>query len=270
MANASRLFWGIDCGSTEIKVVVCDEAGKVLERRRRRTLFPLMEHVRAALKGENGGLSPFDADGKVAPGNVLTATGYGRNHIEFVPHRLTEIKAHCLGVERELALTEPYTIIDIGGQDSKVVMVKGREVSHFVINRKCAAGTGAYVEELAHRLEIPLERMSDLSGAHDKRLSLSSYCTVFAGQEVIKILMEGERVENLLHALYESVVQRVMEMTAISTATVVFSGGVLSHHPALREAFEARLKDRKFHLAPNAQFCGALGAAVQGMAVGSG
>lgn len=262
------IFWGVDCGSTEIKVVACDEAGRVLHQNKTRTLFPLIEHVRTALAGDGSFESPLAADG-VKPGHFITATGYGRGHIEFVHDKLTEIRAHYLGVRHQLAGTLPpgqdYAIIDIGGQDSKVITVKASDVDQFVINRKCAAGTGAFIEELAHRLRLRLDELPELEKKHDKLLTLNSYCTVFAGQEVIKVLMDGERVENLIHALYRSVVKRVLEMTQVTAPTIVFSGGVLTHHEPLRRLFQERFPGKTLLLAPEAQFCGAIGAALHGL-----
>ena len=272
----TEVFWGVDCGSAEIKVAAIDRAGQLLTTRKRRTLFPLAEHVHGALAGHDDELSPVadgdrgepPTDGRplaLRPGHTVFATGYGRNHIGFVQGQLTEIKAHYLGVQHQLRLQQDYTIIDIGGQDAKVIRVTPTRVGQFAINRKCAAGTGAYIEELAHRLQVPMQDLPKLAAGHDKDLSLNSYCTVFSGQEVIKLLMHGERVENLIHALYRSVVNRVLEMTAIDTDTVVFSGGVMSHHPYLVPLFAERFEGVRTILAPNAQFCGALGAAIHGM-----
>jgi predicted CoA-substrate-specific enzyme activase len=160
----------------------------------------------------------------------------------------------------------PYTIIDIGGQDAKVISIDCNKVDQFAINRKCAAGTGAFIEELAHRLEVPMDKMTELANKHDKEFMLNSYCTVFSGQEVIKTLMNGERIENLIYALYLSVVKRVLEMTVVTTDVVVFSGGVIAHHPLLVELFGKKLENKKMLLAPETQYCGALGAALHGIA----
>ncbi len=272
----TEVFWGVDCGSAEIKVVAVDREGRLLATRKGRTLFPLAEYVHRALAGSGDELSPLDEADRAAmpapgvplrlrPGHTIHATGYGRHHLEFVHGQLTEIKAHFLGVQHQLQLQQDYTIIDIGGQDAKVIRATPSRVDQFAINRKCAAGTGAYIEELAHRLEVPMQSLPTLAAGHDKELTLNSYCTVFSGQEVIKLLMHGERVENLIHALYRSVVKRVLEMTPIDTDTLVFSGGVMSHHPNLVPLFSERLATARTILAPNAQFCGALGAAIHGM-----
>jgi len=261
--NGGPFYWGVDCGSTQIKVCVCDGEGKILHKRKGRTLFPLMEHVCKTLSGEDSALSPLTDDQQgVKENHTIVATGYGRNHIEFAHGKLTEISAHFLGAQRLLQLDEPYTIVDIGGQDSKVIEVHDGRVGQFVINRKCAAGTGAFIEELAHRLEVRLEDLTELALAHDKDMTLNSYCTVFSGQEVIKILMHGERLENLIHALYASVVQRILEMTSLTTETVVFSGGVMNFNPVLLDLFKEKLPDQHTILIEDAQYCGAYGAAL--------
>jgi predicted CoA-substrate-specific enzyme activase len=261
--DGDQFFWGVDCGSTQIKVCVCDGEGRILHKRKGRTLFPLMEHVRKTLSGEDSALTPLTDDQQsVKENNTIVATGYGRNHIEFAQGKLTEISAHFLGAQRLLQLDQPYTIVDIGGQDSKVIEVHDGRVGQFVINRKCAAGTGAFIEELAHRLEVRLEDLTELARAHDKDMTLNSYCTVFSGQEVIKILMHGERLENLIHALYASVVQRILEMTNISTDTVVFSGGVMNFNPVLLDLFKEKLPRNQTILIEDAQYCGAYGAAL--------
>ena len=275
-AAADATFWGVDCGSSEIKVAAVDRSGRLLLLRKQRTLFPLAEHVHRALAGSGDELSPLVEEERAAagpagvgprlkPGHRIHATGYGRSHIDGIHGQLTEIKAHFLGVQHQLQLDRDYTIIDIGGQDAKVIRATPGRVDQFAINRKCAAGTGAYIEELAHRLEVPMQALPGLAAGHDRELTLNSYCTVFSGQEVIKLLMHGERVENLIYALYRSVVKRVLEMTAISTDTLVFSGGVLSYHPILVPLFAERFGDIHTILAPNAQFCGAIGAAIHGL-----
>ena len=262
-AVSSPLYWGVDCGSTQIKVCVCDTEGNILHRRIGRTLFPLMEHVRKTLTTDDPELSPLSENQlSVKENHTLVATGYGRNHIDFAQGKLTEISAHFLGAQQQLQIEGPYTIVDIGGQDSKIIEVHDGHVGQFVINRKCAAGTGAFIEELAHRLEVRLEDLTDLAHAHDKEMTLNSYCTVFSGQEVIKILMQGERLENLIQALYASVVQRVIEMTNIKTDTVVFSGGVMNFNPVLMDLFADKLPAHQLVLVEDAQYCGAYGAAL--------
>jgi predicted CoA-substrate-specific enzyme activase len=222
-----------------------------------------MDHVRETLSGDGSVLSPLTDDRRgVKDNHSLVATGYGRNHIDFAHGKLTEISAHFLGAQQQLQIEGPYTIVDIGGQDSKVIEVHDGRVGQFVINRKCAAGTGSFIEELAHRLEVRLEDLTGLARSHDKEMTLNSYCTVFSGQEVIKVLMEGERLENLIHALYASVVQRILEMTSLKTEIIVFSGGVMNFNPVLLDLFKEKLPDQRTVLIEDAQYCGAYGAAL--------
>lgn len=274
-AQSKNIYWGVDCGSSEIKVVAMDQDGNILLKRKQKTLFPLQDHVHHALAGEADDLSPFlptdktEIEPKIKSGHKIIATGYGRKYISFTDGILTEIKAHFMGVQHQLDLGKSYSIIDIGGQDSKIISIDHSKVDQFIINRKCAAGTGAYIEELGHRLEVPLSQMTALAMKNDKELSLNSFCTVFSGQEVIKVLMNGERVENIIYALYSSVVKRVMEMTAITSDRVAFSGGVLQYHPKLVDMFTEKLTENNpnitCQLAPNSQYCGAIGAAAYGM-----
>lgn len=263
-----RYFWGVDCGSTAIKVALCDHQGRIVHLGQRKTLFPLFDHVVDALADPTFPLTPFERPPTEAiavdPQHRVTATGYGRLRVGFAHYRLTEIKAHVLGTRHQLPGERSYTIVDIGGQDSKIVTVDDTRLGRFVINRKCAAGTGAFIEELAHRLEIPLGELTAIARRHDKELSLNSYCTVFAVQEMIRILVSGEKVENLIQALYRSVVKRVLEMCTIESDTIVFSGGVIVHHPILAELFGAQLPDKTLIVSPNAQYCGAIGAALHG------
>ena len=163
-STSEQTYWGVDCGSTQIKVCACDEEGNILYKRLGRTLFPLMDHVRQTLVGDQSDVSPLTDDlQSVRDNHTIVATGYGRNHIDFAQGRLTEISAHFLGAQALLGIEGPYTIVDIGGQDSKVIEVRDGRVGQFIINRKCAAGTGAFIEELAHRLEVPLEDLTDLA-----------------------------------------------------------------------------------------------------------
>lgn len=260
--DPQQYYYGVDCGSSAIKVVVCDQKGKVLERNRKRTLFPIRDHVLGALSM----MKHCPCEGSsLKPDTVVTLTGYGRHHIDFAKTTLTEIKAHFLGVKSQVKFKDNWVLIDMGGQDSKIIHVKENKIAHFVMNRKCAAGTGAFIEELANRLELDLSELASIARTSDKELTLNSFCTVFAVQEAIKVLMSGEKVANLIHALYRSVVKRVLEMAPLEYERIVFSGGVSVYHPLLIEIFRKNLPDKTFQVAPDAEYCGALGAALYGI-----
>src|SRR3989338_9126405 len=160
-----KYHWGIDCGSSEIKVVLCDKNGEVLVRRKARTLFPLMDHVKKVLlPDQDFDLSTFkEKSNDLKANHKIITTGYCRNHIKFAHGQITEIKAHFLGVQQGMKEQGDYTVIDIGGQDAKIISVKNGKVDSFNINRKCAAGTGSYIEELAHRFELNLKDLPEIA-----------------------------------------------------------------------------------------------------------
>ncbi|MDH5559697.1 MAG: acyl-CoA dehydratase activase [Deltaproteobacteria bacterium] len=260
-------YWGIDLGSSAIKVVLITSKGEIINKSKGKTLFPLIKQVRNLLNSSDFPESPFsepasDTDEQIKINHFIASTGYGRNHIPFTHNKLTEIKAHFLGIQFLYKNESDFSLIDIGGQDSKIIKIKDHQILDFVINRKCAAGTGAFLDEICHRLDIRLKDLPSLATKHDKKLNLGSYCTVFAVQEMIKILVSGEKIENLAHALYTSITKRVLEITSIESGKVIFSGGVMQHHPILLNYFNDNLSEHELFLAKDAQFSGAFGAAL--------
>ncbi len=245
-------FIGIDCGSSYIKAVLCDSSKNILLKTKVKTLFPVDLHVKNAinslLKNENSNIP-------------LCITGYGRHHIDIDAERLTEIRAHFIGSRSQIT-REKFTLIDIGGEDCKVIFINSNEIENFVMNRKCAAGTGAFLEEFASRLSIKIDDFNALAMRHDKELVLNSFCTVFAIQESIKLLMSGEKPENLIYSLYQSIAKRIMEMALINSGVVVFSGGVAAFNPILIDIFKKKLDKAEIFVLENSEFCGALGAAL--------
>jgi predicted CoA-substrate-specific enzyme activase len=154
------------------------------------------------------------------------------------------------------------TVVDIGGQDNKVIRVddRGRRID-FNMNRKCAAGTGSFLEEIAFWLKIPLEEFSDLADrSTNPDVKLGSYCTVFAKTEVLARIREGVKVEDLARAAIESVAKRVLEARVI-TGTVVLTGGVVAHVPRVTSTL-AKVLGTEVRVPPEPQHTGALGAAL--------
>jgi len=186
------------------------------------------------------------------------ATGYGRNQCKS-DRRVTEITCHAKGA---FALVKKKcTVVDIGGQDTKVIPVDASgAVGDFSMNRKCAAGTGAFLEEMARKLRIDLVQINSEAKSADTSAKLSSFCTVFAMTEVLKRVQEGFSVQALARGVYESMVTRTVEMTSFDNDIVV-TGGVAQYH----SVFIDLLKQRTgviVEVIPNAQFAGALGAAL--------
>jgi predicted CoA-substrate-specific enzyme activase len=153
------------------------------------------------------------------------------------------------------------TIIDIGGQDNKIIKLDGAGKRHsFKMNRKCAAGTGAFLEEMSMRLNIPLEEMNALAMQSENMVEISSFCTVFSATEVLEKIRHGKKVPDILKGLFFSVIKRVLEMDSM-TDTVVLTGGVVAHNPIIigmiREA-----SGKNIRVPEHPQLTGAFGAAL--------
>jgi predicted CoA-substrate-specific enzyme activase len=156
------------------------------------------------------------------------------------------------------------TIIDIGGQDNKIIKLddQGRRLS-FKMNRKCAAGTGAFLEEMSLRLDIPLEAMDGLARQSRDMVELGSYCTVFSGTEVLEKIRQGRQVPDIVKGLFLSVIKRILEMDSLSDR-VVMTGGVVAHNPYLVEMVR-EMTDREVLVPEHPQLTGAVGAALFAM-----
>jgi predicted CoA-substrate-specific enzyme activase len=194
------------------------------------------------------------------------ATGYGRGNVSFADATLTEI--HCHGLGAHHLVPGPITVVDIGGQDNKVIRLDaaGGRVD-FRMNRKCAAGTGAFLEEIALRLDLPIGELDGLARAATGAVRLSSFCTVFAKTEILTHLRRGAKVSDIVKGAFASVVQRVIEMDPLD-GRVVLTGGVAAHHPMIAAILAERI-GREVVVPPFPQFTGALGAAI-GAARGQG
>ncbi len=131
------------------------------------------------------------------------------------------------------------------------------------MNRKCAAGTGAFLEEMSTRLDIPLEEMDGLAGQSKSMVRLGSFCTVFSATEVLENIRHGKKIEDIVKGVFFSIIQRVMEMDAL-TEKVIMTGGVVAHNPYLAKMTEA-LIGRKILVPEYPQLTGAIGAALYAM-----
>ena len=193
-----------------------------------------------------------------------TATGYGRKNVAFAAETKTEIRCHASGCYHYFPLAS--TIIDIGGQDNKIIKLDqtGRRTG-FKMNRKCAAGTGAFLEEMSTRLDIPLKKMDGLAVQSKRMVKLGSFCTVFSATEVLENIRHGKKIEDIVKGVFFSMIQRVLEMDAL-TEKVVMTGGVVAHNPYLVRMTEA-LIGRKILVPEYPQLTGAIGAALYAMKI---
>jgi predicted CoA-substrate-specific enzyme activase len=143
--------------------------------------------------------------------DFIVATGYGRINVPFADKQITEITCHARGI-RALFLTA-RTVIDIGGQDSKGIKLDaGGKVINFVMNDKCAAGTGRFLEVIADSLGIPLAEMGDLSLTAREAVPISNTCTVFAEHEVTSRLAEGVGIPEIVAGLHAAIAKRVVNL----------------------------------------------------------
>ena len=255
--RAGDLFCGVDVGASATKLVLVDAAGEVLAR----TVHTSgVDYQATALLCRSEALAALGAgEERIA---VTVATGYGRQNVSFAGSTLTEI--HCHGVGCFHHAPRAISIIDIGGQDNKVIRLEpdGRR-ANFKMNRKCAAGTGAFIEEIALRLGLQLEEMDLLARSTQDAVKLSSFCTVFAKTEILAHLRQGAPVAGIVRGAFVSVVARVLEMDSL-TGDVLATGGVVAHNPAIVEILAEKL-GRPVAVPPWPQFTGALGAALSAM-----
>ncbi|MFX1273920.1 MAG: acyl-CoA dehydratase activase [Promethearchaeota archaeon] len=172
----------------------------------------------------------------------VMSTGYGRNSIDIADDRITEITAHAKGVQ--FFFPEAHSVIDIGGQDSKAILIskKNGNVIDFQMNDKCAAGTGRFLEVMAHALEVPIESIGELALKSNNPAAISSTCTVFAESEVISLFARGTSKQDIASGIHKSIARRVAGMAKrIGVAPLlVFCGGV-AQNIAVKKYLEVEL-----------------------------
>jgi predicted CoA-substrate-specific enzyme activase len=197
-------FAGLDVGSTITKVVIKNEKEICAT-----VIKPTgAEHRRLAHKVMEDALA--EAGASFEKIDYIVATGYGRINVPFADHQVTEITCHMRGVN--WLFPEVKTIIDIGGQDSKGIKVKNGKLVDFVMNDKCAAGTGRFMEVIADVLGVRLEDIGELSLRSSQPSDISNLCTVFAEQEALLRLSEGTPVEDILAGIHKANASRIYTM----------------------------------------------------------
>ena len=253
---------GIDAGSTTAKIAAVDSAGNMvwhyLEPSDPRIEDQVEHFLRKACEA-NGDLDDIP----------LVATGYGRKLVYQATRQITEITCHARGVYRELG--HGGTLVDIGGQDSKVIGINSNgKVIDFAMNDKCAAGTGRFLENTAARLRIPLAHIGQTALSVDDEEPISSTCTVFAESEVISLLAHGVPVPAILRGLHRSLVKRISAMihSVGLTPPLMLSGGVVKN-PAI-QIMLGQETGEKVLLPQHPQLMGAYGAALIALDINNG
>ncbi len=249
------VYVGLDMGASRTKVAVIDADLRLIGHAVKKSGTDFARTAAFCLDAslEMAGATRSDIVNAVS-------TGYGRANVGFVTETdKTEIG--CLARGCHHYFSGAVTIIDIGGQDNKIIKLDrdGRRTG-FKMNRKCAAGTGAFLEEMALRLDISLEEMDSLARQSLDIVKLGSYCTVFSATEVLESIRHGKKVTDIVKGLFYSVIKRVLEMDSI-TEQVVMTGGVVAHNPYLVTMTE-EIIEQPVVLPAFPQLVGAIGAAL--------
>ena len=254
MIKRPAVFVGIDVGASRTKTAVLDENRNLIGHNvvKSGTDFTVASTTCLEASLEMAGVSY---------GDIVRAasTGYGRKNVSVADFNRTEISCHGKGCY--YYFPKALTIIDIGGQDNKIIKLDadGRRVS-FKMNRKCAAGTGAFLEEMSPRLDIPLEEMNQLAPLSQDMVKLGSFCTVFSATEVLEKIREGKKLEDIVKGLFFSVIKRVLEMDSL-TENIVMTGGVVAHNRYIVDMVE-EITGKTILVPEYPQLTGAIGAAL--------
>jgi predicted CoA-substrate-specific enzyme activase len=252
------VFVGLDLGASRTKVAVVDQKGDLLGYavKKSGTDFTITGAACLDASLEMAGVTRH---------NIVKAvsTGYGRANVAFIT-QVNKTEIGCLAKGCHHFFPGVITIIDIGGQDNKIIKLGAAgNRSSFKMNRKCAAGTGSFLEEMAFRLDIPLEEMNELARTSENMIKLGSYCTVFSATEVLESIRNGKKVSDIVKGVFFSVIKRVLEMDSL-TESVVMTGGVVAYNPYIVEMTEEMI-GRKVLLPKLPQLAGAIGAALYAM-----
>ncbi|SDB19464.1 acyl-CoA dehydratase activase [Eubacterium oxidoreducens] len=246
-------YVGIDIGSTSAKVVVLDEKKEIVEK----FILPT-------------GLSSVDVSQQIlqrleknySSGTYkCVSTGYGRAVVGYAEKNITEITCHAKGAVFLFGLEELATI-DIGGQDTKVIEIRQGNVVDFVMNDKCSAGTGRFLEIMGNAMQLRPDEVCEIARSGGG-VTISSMCTVFAESEVISLVGSGEKLENIAYAIVDSIADKVATQAAglVKTVSDIVLTGGLCECGYLIERLQDKLSNKiKTH--PDARFAGAIGAAI--------
>jgi len=248
-------FAGVDIGSTMTKVVLMDESGDLLSTVEGPT-GP--EHRQLANEVMRQALE--QASLQIDDISYIVATGYGRLNVPFADRQITELSCHARGVSS--LFPSVRTAIDIGGQDAKCMKIDNGKLTNFVMNDKCAAGTGRFLEVTATALGIELDDMGDISLKATKKIQISNLCNIFAQQEVVALLSRGENLENIVAGLHDALASRVAALARRLgiEPDVVLTGGV-AKNPGMVRAMKESLGCELF-VPEEPLLTGALGAAI--------
>ena len=251
-----NLYAGIDIGSMTTKCVIMDRTGII-----GKVVIPTDSDPK------NSGIKALETllnkNGLKRPDlSRIVGTGYGRISLDFFDHTATELTCHATGVR--YLNPDAEGVIDIGGQDSKVIKLKpDGSIMDFVLNDRCAAGTGHFLEVMSRALNQDIEKFGDLYTKSESPCSINSTCTVFAESEVISLTARGESKTDIAAGLHQSIAKRVGNMANRLglKENIAFVGGVAKNN-GMKKALEDYLGIHFIPISEDPQITGAIGAAV--------
>ena len=246
---------GIDIGSTASKCVMLRDGKEIVSKS--------LISVGAGTSGPQRAIAEVLESAGMTREQMayVLATGYGRNSLEGIAdHQMSELSCHAKGAS--FLFPDVHTVIDIGGQDVKVLQVENGVMTNFVMNDKCAAGTGRFLDVMARVLEVKVADLGTLSAQSTKDVAISSTCTVFAESEVISQLAQATDKCDIIKGIHHSVAARVVGLAhrVGDQDDVVMTGGV-AQNAGVVKALQEEL-GHEIHVSPLTQYNGALGAAL--------
>lgn len=251
-----RFAAGVDVGSTQTKAVIMEESTGIVAR----AIVDTGANVRKAAENafhaacKSAEIQPHDV-------GYVVGTGYGRYNITFGNAQMTEISCHARGAH--FAYPNTKTVIDMGGQDSKAISVgPSGEVLDFVMNDKCAAGTGRFLSNAADVLGITLDEVGPMSMKATRPVKITTVCTVFVESDILSYLAQGKKGEDILGGVHLAIAKRTVSLArrvAIEPA-ITMTGGV-SRNNGMVSSLEAVL-GQTLQVGPDAHYTGAIGAAI--------
>ena len=250
ISHSLDYFAGIDLGSSFTKIVITDEKNNICYKTTLKTIYRERENIQQVI----------DLLYNEFRIKMSCATGHGRKFFLNADISRTEIISAAKAAN--LILPGPKTIIDIGGEDTKVIKCdKNGAVENFILNDKCAAGTGAFVLDIAEKIGVSPSELNELAKNSNSKTPLNSFCTVFAKTEVMQWIYQGVPLQDISKGIYLSILSRILKMKIDVNLPVIVIGGLIAHHPFLQTLLKEHLK-AELIVPENAQYMVAYGAAL--------
>ncbi|SCY70480.1 acyl-CoA dehydratase activase [Alkaliphilus peptidifermentans] len=249
------MFLGVDVGSISTDAVLIDSQKNILSYYIVKSGFDHKAAVDKVLKGVCEGAG-------IKSKNIIkmVGTGYGRRNVSGIYKSVTEISCHAMGIHTIFPTVR--TLIDIGGQDSKVIRISEEGfVETFVMNDKCAAGTGRFLEVMANAMDVGVEMLGEYSSRATKAVKISSTCTIFAESEVISRISQGDTEEQIIAGVHNAIADRIVAMVnSIGLKKDLALTGGVAKNEGIKAALEKKFG--KILVPEEPQITGALGAAI--------